>query len=125
MTKKAYSELTQRGRTRRQNEWAKELEENNLQQAFGRLTNDARVKELSNGHFQVVFTVAVNAKGEKAKYVTASRYVKADQEAYLAFLSSLPKGQLVQMTYKTNEKNYNDVWEIFKREVKAPAKAEA
>lgn len=125
MTKKAYSELTPQGRTRRQNEWAKQLEENNLSQAFGRLTSDAKVKELSNGDFQVVFTVAVNEKGQKAKFITASRYVKADQDAYLSFLSSLPKGQLVQMTYRTNEKNYNDVWEIFTREVKAPAKAQA
>lgn len=123
---KPYAELNEAEKAERRAFYEAQREQRGTVEVAGRLTSDAIIKELSNGAKMSVVTVAVNKKGEKAKFITASAYIEPGKDAFEAFHKSLKKGQFVTMEYKlSKDGKYNNIWNIFAREVKAPAKAQA
>ena len=112
--KKPFSELTKQGQTRRLNEYAKEREARGTVETLARLVKPATFKEIKDGAQLAIFRLAINKKEAKTEFMTATAYVAKGKDAYMSFLESLEKGQLVSVEYKSVN-GYNNIYNIIDR----------
>lgn len=115
MTKKKFSELTERGQKQRLAKYDKEREARGTTEVLARLVRPASIKDIADDAKLAVVRLAVYEKETNAtKFFTASAYIAKGKEALQNFYASLEKGQLVSVEYKEN-KGYLNIYNMMDR----------
>jgi len=115
MSKKAFSELTEQGKKRRLNQYAKERAERGTTQVLARLVKPATIKTIAGDNKLAVFRFAsYDKEAEKTNFFTASAFIKKGKDALENFYASLQKGQLVSVEYKVNN-GYTNIYNLMDR----------